>query len=91
MFTSYDEALGALKASQTKDPQRVAAISASLRSTPQIIRIISFFFMIPSFAITLTVIGAIVGIPAFIACCIFVSKSNTALRNIEKAKLDWIS
>ena len=89
MFLTYDEAMGRFRGSNARDPQTVAAVAAGLRSTPNTIKWAAIFFLIPSTAATLTIIGAIIGIPMLIACGVVISKAGTTQANIQRAQAEY--
>ena len=89
MFLTYDEAMGRFRGSNARDAQTIASAAAGIRSTPTLIKWVAFFMMLPGIGATITIFGAIVGIPWLIVCGIIVSKANTTLRNIKRAQDDY--
>ena len=89
MFLTYDEAMGRFRGSNARDSQTTAAVAAGLRSTPTMVKWAAVFGLIPSTAATLTIIGAIIGIPMLIVCGTLISKANGTLRNIQRAQADY--
>lgn len=91
MFLSYDEAMGRFRATGARDPQVVASVAASARSTPNIVKWASIAMLIPGVATTLTIFGAIIGIPILIICGIMISKANGSIRAIRRAQHDYLN
>lgn len=90
MFLNYDEAMGRFRATGARDPQVVASLAASLRATPNLIKWASIAMLIPGIATTLTIVGAIIGIPILIICGIMISKASRTLGVIKLAQEDYL-
>lgn len=89
MFLTYDEAMGRFRGSNARDAQTISAVAAGLRSTPNMVKWGAIIFLIPGIATTLTIIGAIIGIPVLIGCSVMISKARTTLSNIQRAQADY--
>jgi|GEM_PF-4969281 len=91
MFLNYDEAMGKFRAAGVRDPQVAASIAASARSTPNLAKWAAIAMLVPGIATTLTIFGAIIGIPILIIAGIVISKANGSLNAIKRAQHDYLS
>lgn len=90
MFLDYDEAMGKFRATGARDPQVVASVAAAARTTPNLIKWVSIVMLIPGIGATLTIFGAIIGIPLLIVCGIMISKANRTLGAIKLAQEEYL-
>ena len=90
MFYNYNEASGNFKISGSKDPQVIELTAGKMIKPINGIVILSWVMTIPCIAITLTIVGALIGVPAALGLWWMRGKAKKSISEITQAKSDYI-
>ena len=83
--------IGTLKATGSKDPDVLHAQKTTILTTVKFAKLAGALLMLCGVLLTLTIIGAFLGIPAFLFGWWFRSRGNNNIRTVEESYSEYLS